>query len=33
MARIRALVGRFAGTIPLTRLEPGEKIVSRDEVL
>jgi hypothetical protein len=33
VARIGALVGRFAGSIPLTRLELGEKIVSQDEVL
>jgi hypothetical protein len=33
VARIGALVGRFAGSIPLTRLELGEKIVNQDEVL
>jgi len=33
LARIGALVGRFAGAIPLTRLEMGEAIVRQDEVL
>ncbi len=33
LARIGALVGRFAGAIPLTRLEMSERIVSQDEVL
>jgi hypothetical protein len=33
MARIGALVGRFAGAIPLTRLEIGEEIISQDKVL
>ena len=33
MARISALVGRFAGAIPLLRLEKAEEIVRSDKVL
>jgi hypothetical protein len=33
MARISALVGRFAGSIPLLRLEKAEEIVRSDKVL
>jgi hypothetical protein len=33
LARISALVGRFAGVIPLTRLEMGEEVVRKDKVL
>jgi len=33
LARISALVGRFAEAIPLTRLEMGEEVVSQDKVL
>ena len=33
LARIGALVGRFAGAIPLTRLEKGEAVVRQDKVL
>jgi hypothetical protein len=33
IARISSLIGRFAGTIPLLRLEKAEKIVRADKVL
>ncbi len=33
IARISALIGRFAGTIPLLRLEEAEEIVRADKVL
>jgi pimeloyl-ACP methyl ester carboxylesterase len=33
MARISSLIGRFAGTIPLLRLEQAEEIVRSDKVL
>ena len=33
LSRIGALLGRFAGAIPLTRLEMGEEVVRQDKVL
>ena len=33
LARIGAILGRFAGAIPLTRLEMGEEVVRQDKVL
>jgi hypothetical protein len=33
MARISSLVGRFAGTIPLLRLEEAEEVIRADKVL